>query len=93
MNRRSSTAQGNAAPRCDREAGARSGVSNTTMKNTLIESHSSLAHGLLAKVWLTVNGRWTVTYHDTDSGEQIGAFTICDTLKQARAKAKAFAVS
>ncbi len=33
MNRRSSTAQGNAAPRCDREAEARSGVSNTTMKN------------------------------------------------------------
>jgi hypothetical protein len=63
------------------------------MNNTLIETHAIRAYGIMAKVWLTVNGRWNVTYHDTDSGEHLGTITICDTLTQASAKAKAFTSS
>ncbi len=63
------------------------------MKNTLIETHVNETDGLLAKVWLTVNGKWTVSYHDIDSGEQLPVFTICETLAQANRMAHAFAFS
>ncbi len=61
--------------------------------NTLIETHHNADLGLIAKVWLTVNGKWTVSYHDADSGEQIQFFTTCETLAQANRKAHEFAFS
>ena len=59
--------------------------------NTLITTHTNTADGIQARVWLTISGKWMVTYHDTDSGQQIGIFTICVIRDQAEAKAYEFA--
>jgi hypothetical protein len=59
--------------------------------NTLVETFRNVNDGICAKVWLTVSGKWTVSYHDTDSGEQLQVFTTCETLKQAQRKAHEFA--
>jgi hypothetical protein len=61
------------------------------MKNTLVTSCTNLKDGLIGKVWLTVNGKWVVTYHDVDSGEQLQIRHECATRNQAEEKAFAFA--
>lgn len=60
------------------------------MNNLLVTTYYSQAAGLRAKVWLTPNGQWTVSYHDIDSGEQLQVWHKCATRKQAERKAREF---
>lgn len=60
------------------------------MNNTLVTMFYNANYGLRAKVWLTVNGKWRVSYHDLDSGEQFGVFTDHPSNAAANLAAKQF---
>jgi len=63
--------------------------SNHKMQNLLVETYENKGLGLRASVWMTVNGKWLVSFMDTDSGEMIH-HTYCASHDQANSKASEF---